>query len=262
MAWMLSISTATTVAGSSGTCHPKIPDGLGLPTGCSLYNVRNPKSIVLTRTLSPLPPAAPRQQWYGSIRTKYSILATPLGATMNTRPTIPPACHLRWPQPLWALRSDIPSTPNPPRRTPIVPSPHPPPSPSKSFHLSGRLFGPIESPRASRTDAGVASPAPGRRHNKIARTKAPKPPLGGNLSTTPRRRLHLHLLRPPLFASSSKSIPAPGWPSFFQPTAKENVIRPHRHTLGMSRTRNPLARCDCHLGHVFNDATPTGSASA
>ncbi|MEX2214099.1 MAG: peptide-methionine (R)-S-oxide reductase MsrB [Phycisphaeraceae bacterium] len=63
----------------------------------------------------------------------------------------------------------------------------------------------------------------------------------------------------PLFASNSKFNSRTGWPSFFQPIAKENVAEKRDTSGGMIRVEINCARCDGHLGHVFEDGPrPTG----
>jgi len=62
-----------------------------------------------------------------------------------------------------------------------------------------------------------------------------------------------------LFDSDTKYDSGSGWPSFYQPLDPDSVEENRDTTHGMIRTEVHCAKCDSHLGHVFEDGPqPTG----
>jgi methionine-R-sulfoxide reductase len=129
----------------------------------------------------------------------------------------------------------------------------------KVFNRQGQLVGPVDVAHIVKTDRQWRDQLTPEQF-EIARGKGTERPFCGTLLDNKRQGVYSCVCCAlPLFASGAKFNSGTGWPSFFQPVAEENVTTHEDRSYGMIRTEILCARCDAHLGHVFDDGpAPTG----
>lgn len=86
-----------------------------------------------------------------------------------------------------------------------------------------------------------------------------EPPFSGELLNEKREGIYSCVVcSSVLFDSDTKYDSGSGWPSFFN-SIEDKIVRKEDRSHGMVRVEIVCAKCESHLGHVFNDGpAPTG----
>jgi len=124
------------------------------------------------------------------------------------------------------------------------------------FDSSGRRTGIVEVEKIEKTDAEWQSQLTPAQF-EVTRRKGTERAFTGKYHDNHADGLYRCICcATALFDSKTKFESGTGWPSFWAPIAKENVGNGMDLGLGMRRTEVTCARCNAHLGHVFDDGPP------
>ena len=129
----------------------------------------------------------------------------------------------------------------------------------EGFSPSGQSQGVSQLPKIVRTEAQWREQLSAQSFDVTRRAGTESPFSGVSWNQHAAGLYYCICCRTPLFDSHTKFESGTGWPSFWQPISKYNVLENQDKWLFMRRTAVSCRRCDAHLGHVFDDGPrPTG----
>jgi peptide-methionine (R)-S-oxide reductase len=127
------------------------------------------------------------------------------------------------------------------------------------FSASGRKLGTVRMEKIVKTDAEWKKLLTPEQYD-VARHAGTEPAFTGDTWNNHADGLYRCVCcGTALFDSKTKFESGTGWPSFWQPIAKTNIVETRDGSFLMDRVAVSCARCEAHLGHVFDDGPePTG----
>jgi peptide-methionine (R)-S-oxide reductase len=127
------------------------------------------------------------------------------------------------------------------------------------FNASGKSTGKVTVPKVVKSDAEWRKQLSAISYQVARQAGTERPYTGDSLNVHERGLFRCVCCDTALFSSDTKFDSGTGWPSFWQPIARDNVVEITDRSLGMERTAVSCKQCDAHLGHVFDDGPrPTG----
>jgi peptide-methionine (R)-S-oxide reductase len=124
------------------------------------------------------------------------------------------------------------------------------------FAANGKKTGKVTMPHIAKSDAEWKSQLSPESYEVTRRAGTERPYTGATWNLHEKGIFRCICCETALFSSDTKFDSGTGWPSFWQPIARENVNETSDSSMGMDRTAVSCRRCDAHLGHVFPDGPP------
>jgi peptide-methionine (R)-S-oxide reductase len=129
----------------------------------------------------------------------------------------------------------------------------------EKFSPAGVSEGKVEVARVIASDAEWRQRLSADAYRIARRAGTERPNSGEYVHNTARGIYRCICCDTALFDSRTQFDSGTGWPSFWKPISRLNVVEKSDSSFFMQRTAVECRRCDAHLGHVFEDGPqPTG----
>lgn len=138
----------------------------------------------------------------------------------------------------------------------------PKPGPTVSIEMysaAGKSLGRMQMARVSKGDAEWRKQLSPLSYSVTRQADTERPGTGKYLNNHASGIYRCICCDTALYDSQTKFESGTGWPSFWQPISRFNVVETPDNSLFERRTAVSCALCNAHLGHVFDDGPkPTG----
>ena len=129
----------------------------------------------------------------------------------------------------------------------------------EQFSPSGKSLGRMQMARVTKTDAEWKKQLSPLSYEVTRKADTERPGSGKYVNNHAAGIYRCICCDTALYDSQTKFESGTGWPSFYQPISRLNVVESSDNSLLERRTAVSCALCNAHLGHVFSDGPkPTG----